>query len=438
MRACLGIFALIVTTTLPAGAQAATDSTRSDTLRLDALQHAAVARDARGRQIELLSAQSALRRRNFSAELRPTLSAEGQAQYQSDVASIPITLPGGQRLPSPAHDTYDARLSLNQRLYDPGLGARRAVETAQLNESQARVETSLFGLRQNVADAFFAALRVQEQIAELATAITDLDAQARVAAARVTAGAALPSEELVFRAEALRRRQILAEATAHRGASLAVLADLTGLALDSVVILGEPELASTVARTRGAIAESQGRPEYEQFARSRALLEQQKRARSAQEKPRVSAFGRIGYGRPGLNPLSDQFDSYWLGGVMLQWTPWSWGTTSRDRQLLEIQRQIVATEEAAFSDNLHRAAVQDLASIDRLAATLATDDDIIALRERIAAESRARFGEGVITAADYVDRQTDVLSARISRALHRVELAQARVHYLTLLGVEIR
>jgi hypothetical protein len=44
----------------------------------------------------------------------------------------------------------------------------------------------------------------------------------------------------------------------------------------------------------------------------------------------------------------------------------------------------------------------------------------------------------VITSAEYVDKETDVLSARTARALHRVELAQAHAHFLTMLGIEVR
>ncbi len=53
-------------------------------------------------------------------------------------------------------------------------------------------------------------------------------------------------------------------------------------------------------------------------------------------------------------------------------------------------------------------------------------------------ESAARFRESAITAAEYVDRQTDLLTARVTRGLHRVELAQARAAYLTTLGLEVR
>ena len=409
-----------------------------DTLRLGVMQASALRRDPRGRELELLSAQSRLRQKTLDAERRPSFSVESQAQYQSDVARIPIALPGGVTPPRPPHDTYDARLAANQRLYDPALASRRAVEDAQLVESQARLRVVLFGVRQSVNDLYFASLRAQSQIAELETTITDLDAQARVAATRVREGAALPSEELALRAELLRRRQVVAELAASRRASLDVLADLTGLALDSVSVLGTPDLAGEVAQARTGLANVRARAEYEQFARTRALLERQENARAAQDRPRVSAFGRVGYGRPGLNPLNDTFDAYWLAGVQLQWTPLNWGTTSRDREVLALQRQIVSAEEQQFTESLRRGVAQDVASIDRLAVTLAADDEIIALRERIAAETRVRFAEGVVTSAEYVDRETDVLSARISRATHRVELAQARARFLTTLGIEVR
>jgi len=420
----------------------AADSVRArpfgDSLRLGALQDSAVMRDPRGRELALLTEQSRLRQQNLSAERRPTLTVEGQAQYQSDVATIPITLPGGISPPTPPHDTYDAHLAAGQTLYDPAIGPRRSVEDAQLAESQARLRAALYPLRQNVADAFFAALQAQSQIAELQLAIMDLEAQHRVAAARVREGTALPSEEKALRAELLRRRQSLAETGGNRRAALAILADLTAKSYDSATILGSTDLAAQVSRTRDSLSVLRARPEYEQFARSRSLLEQQERARKAQDLPRLGAFGRAGYGRPGLNPLSTKFDSYWLAGVQLQWSPWTWGVGSRDRQILALQRQIITAEEQQFTDNLRRGTEQDIATIDRLATSVRDDDEIVALRESILTETRARFNEGVVTSADYVDRQTDVLSARTARALHRVELAQARARFLTTLGIEVR
>jgi outer membrane protein TolC len=409
----------------------------ADSLRLPAVRTAAVSTDPRAAQLELLASQSALRLRNIAADMKPAFSLDALAQHQSDVASLDVSLPG-IKLPTPSKDTYDARVGAQQRIYDPSISARQAVERAQLDESRARVRTAIYSLNESANSAFFIALRSQNQIAELETTVTDLEAQIEVADHRVKEGTALPGESNTLRAELLRRRQSVAEQRAARNAAIAVLSDLTGTRIDPETPIAAPDLAAEVIRARSALDSIRSRPEYEQFERTREVLSLSEKVRSAQEKPRVSAFGRAGYGRPGLNPLSDKFQSYWLGGIQFQWTPWTWGSSSRDRQIAELQRRMVTTEEQAFTAQLRRAIETDIASIDRLESSLAQDEEIIALRESILSEARARYRESVITSAEYVDRQTDVLSARLTRAIHRVELGQARAHLLTTLGMEVR
>ena len=410
---------------------------QTDSLRLPDVRAAAISADPRARQLDLLAAQSALRLRNIGADLKPSLSLDGLAQYQSDVVNLDVELPGIQ-LPTPSKDTYDARAGVQQRIYDPSVSARRSAERAQLEESQARVRTALYSINESANTAFFLALRSQIQIAELETAVTDLEAQIAVADSRVKHGTALPSESNTLRAELLRRRQAIAEQRAARTAALAVLSDLTGKAIDPATPIATPDLEARVTQARTSLTTVRARPEYEQFERTRKVLSASESVRAAQDKPRLSAFGRAGYGRPGLNPLNVKFESYWLSGIQFQWTPWTWGSSSRDRQVTELERQIVTTEELAFAAQVERSIEQDIAQIDRLQSSLADDDQIIALRENIFAETRSRYREAVITSAEYVDRQTDVLSARIARATHRVELAQARAHLLTTLGMEVR
>lgn len=421
---------------LEALAGAATQAQTVDSLRLPDLRATALSQDPRAAQLELLAAQSALRLSNINASLKPALSIAGQGQYQSDVTSIPITVPGFT-LPKPPHDTYDAHLEAVQPIIDPTLSARRGVERAQTAESQARVRTALYSITESVNTAFFTALRAQSQVAELETTLTDVEAQLRVAEDRVKAGTALPSEANLLGAELLKRRQAVEEQNSVRRAAIAVLSDLTGKRIDLAAPLSAPDLSGVVPVLEDSI-NVRNRPEYQQFQRSLDVLEQTEAADKAQERPRVSAFGQAGYGKPGLNALRNQFETYWLAGIRFQWNPFNWGSTSRDRQVTELQKSIVSTEEKAFTESLRRSIENDLASIARLNTALVEDDQIIALRENILAETRARYSEAVITSADYIDRQTDVLAARLSRASHRVELAQARAHVLTTLGIEVR
>jgi outer membrane protein TolC len=407
-----------------------------DTLRLGPLQQQAVAGDPRQREFDLLARQTSLRLRNLSAERLPSLAAEGQAQYQSDVFSPPGSLSG--TFPSPSKDTYDGHLSLEQSILDPSIARRHNVETAGLAESEAEVRTALYGLRAEVNQAFFDAALLAERRRIIAATIAELEAQLRDARARVGAGTALPSDTAAIQATLLERRQDQEEVDANRRAALVRLTELVKRPIAESDVFALPELAEQTAIARHGLDSLRSRPEYEQFARTRDRLVREQEAVSADQQPRLSAFGRAGYGRPGLNPVGSSWDTYFVVGLQVRWAPWNWGSSGRERQAIALQRQIVSSEEEAFISSLTRSMQGDLANMDRLDAALALDDQIVALRESVEDETRLRFREGVITASEYVDRSTDVLEARLARATHRVEQVQARARFLTTLGLEIR
>ncbi len=407
-----------------------------DTLRLRDATSAAINTDPRQRQIALQASATELRIRNVLATRLPQITGNGQAQYQSAVTRIAVPIPG-ITIPSPSRDTYDAHVNAQESIFDPTLSSRQSLERAQLAESQAGVRTTVFGRRQEVNDAFFAAATLEQRLGEIGLAITDLESRLKEAVTRFREGAALPSDTAVVAATLLQRRQDLYQTRADRSAALARLSDLTGRQVSPATTMVVPNLDAAVAQALANLGQLKGRPEYEQFSATRERLAKQEQLDAAQDKPRVSAFGRLGYGRPGLNVLSSSFDSYWLAGVQVQWSPWNWGTTDRDRQSLEIQREIVSTNEASFTESLHRGIRQAIATIAGLDSSLALDDQIVALRERIEAETRVKLNEGVVTTAEYADRSTDVLDARLARIRHRVQRAQAQANLLTTLGVEV-
>lgn len=422
---------LLAAAIAPAALHAQSDSVRLRSLYADALRL-----DPRQRQIDLQARATALRLANIDAERRPQLAVDGQAQYQSKVVKIPVSVPGVS-IPTPPYDTYDAHLGAQQSIFDPTVAPRRAVERAQLAESQAQTKATLFGLRQEINEAFFTAAVLQQRMAEIDGAITDLAARLRETAIKLREGTALPGDTAAIAAALLQREQDKLQLRGDRSAALARLSELVGRTVSERDALAVSNDSAAVARTIRGLDTVRARPEYEQFAASRDKLSKQIDIQAAQEKPRVSAFGRVGFGRPGLDVLSRDFQTYWLAGVQVHWAPWTWGTTNRDREIAELQRDIVTTNEAAFTRSLTRGVQQSLATLARLDSTLALDDRIVVLRERIDQETRAKLREGVVTAADYVDKSTDLLTARLVHVQHRVELAQARATFLTTLGVEV-
>jgi outer membrane protein TolC len=414
---------------------AASTSYAQDSLRLGTLQTEAITADPRTRQLQLQAAATDLRLRNVAVERLPSFTGSGQLQYQSAVTSIAIPIPGIQ-IPTPPHYTYDAHVEIRQSVLDLSRTPRSALERAQLVEAQSQIRVALFPLRQEVNDAFFSALLLQERQAQTDAAIADLSQRLDETRLRFRRGTALPSDTALIAVTILQRQQDAVQLRNDRAAAVARLSALTRRQIPDSTALSLPDLAPIVGSASRLLDEHR-RPEYAQFDATRARLSAQSAVDAAQERPRLSMYGRVGYSLPGLDVLNTSAQSYWIAGAQLQWAPFTWGSVTRERRALDLERDIAAASEAAFTNSLSRAGQPLIATMARLDTTIALDERIVGLREQIEREAAIRLREAAITAAEFVDRSSDLTAARLLRAQHRVELAQARANYLTLIGVDV-
>ncbi len=416
------------------------DLRAQDTLTLGALQAAAVRRDPRAIQHDLLRDASSQRLTTLDMERRPQLALNGSASHQSDVTQLGRALPNST-MPVLPKDRWQATLDLSQVIYDGGsVAARQSVERARLAESSAAVDATLYRLRGEVNAAYFAAYLLQERAREFDALLVDLEARLQLARARVVNGAALPRDSLAIVAEQLRAQLARDEALASRRASLAVLARLSGLGVSERSVLLLPPLDDEVSRTlaEGQVEALRARPEFAQFARTRDRLDREAALTHAENRPRVLAFGQAGIGRPGLNQFRTDPDEFWQAGLRVEWRPFTWRSADRASEALRLQQRIVTTEERALAEQLARAVESDLADMQRLREALASDERLVALRGSIEQQARAQFAEGAITGAEYVEARTDVVEASLTLQRHRAELAQAQARYLTTLGLAPR
>jgi len=379
----LVLAAALIVGTSPPGVGAQDARAAREPLQLAVLQREAHDADARARETALLARQSELRVRNIEVERLPSVGALGQTQYQSDVPTAPFSLPNGQPAFAPPKFTYDASLRVDQRIFDPSVTPRIELAQAELAESQVRVRTALFALRAEVNEAFFTAALMQEQIGALSSTIDSLEGRLSETNARVREGTAPAGEAAAIEATILQHRQRIDDLRTTRSTALARLGLLTGRAIDADATLALPELDAAASRARAALQNLRERPEYEQFDRTRDRIARQQQLAAGADRPQRSAFGRVGYGRPGLNFINDQPETYGLAGLQLQWKAWTWSTSDREREALAIQQSIVGAEEQAFTSGLRRSVEADLAAIDRLQRSLSADDRIVTLREEI-------------------------------------------------------
>ncbi len=418
-------------------ALAARAASAQDTLTVERLQDAALASDPRAGQRSLLRAATDLRLEVIASDRLPQLEINGQSTHQSDVTRPTFGIPG-VGIPDFPKERWQTTLDVEQRLYDGGdVARRRELEEARHAESEAELEVSLYELRSDVNSAFYSAFLFEKRAAEYDALVEDLDARLAAVRARVEAGTALSRDAAEIEAERVRAGLQGTEARASRRAALAILSDLADKPLDTTAVLvlptGEPE------RTHPAeVAELAGlrrRPEFDQLQRSRERLDREVAYTTAENRPKLFAFGQAGVGLPGLDQFRTSSDAFYQIGIKLKWRPWTWNSAGRKAAAFRVQQDILASEERALGRRLARAVVSDLEDIGRLKAALADDERIVGLRTEVERQARAQYDEGAVTTPEYVEARTDVLEARLTLERHRVELAQARSRYLTTLGI---
>jgi outer membrane protein TolC len=408
-----------------------------DTLRLSAMQEAAVQSDPRVRQRDLLRSATELRQAVIGSDRLPRISVNGWASHQSDVTQPELGVPG-VTFPEFPKDRWQSTLDVEQPLYDAGdVSRRRAIEQARHAESEAGVDVALYELRSEVNSAFYSAVLLDERAREFEALVEDLDARLAAVRARVDAGTALGRDAAEIEAELVRAQLRRDEARASRRAALAILSDLVGRPVDTAAVLTLPDEAPELAAPsdRSALAGLRQRPEFEQLRLSRVRLDREAEATSVENRPRIFAFGQAGLGLPGLDQFRRSTDAFWQAGIRLEWRPWTWRSAGRTAEALRLEQDVLATEEAALGRRLARAVAVDLEDISRLEAALTDDERVVALRTEVERQARAQYDEGAITTPEYVEARTDVLEARLELERHRVELAQARSRYLTTLGL---
>ena len=238
----------------------------------------------------------------------------------------------------------------------------------------------------------------------------------------------LASNLTVLKVEILKIDQALAELHFNLEAQIQSLVELTGINMtaSSVLQLPEPNIDSGLTDVK--------RPELKLFELQQDRLTGLDRLTETKTRPKLIGFGTLGYGRPGLNMLSNEFGGYAMVGAKLSWNVWNWNQTKTERQVFGVQRSIIETQKDSFNQNLRIALQNNRSELNKYQSLIETDNQIIQLRKEITLSSASQLDNGVITSSDYLTDVNAELQARLNLETHRVKLAQSKVNYLITLG----
>lgn len=368
-----------------------------------------------------------LRLKNINSMWLPQLNLNAQATYQSEGTKVDVPIPGFNISGSPL-DQYKVTMDVNQVLFDGGAtAAQKKLTEANINADLQQNETDLYKVNDQVTAIYFNTLLLQLSRDLYSNMLSDLSSKEQKISSGVKNGILIQSDLDNLKVEILKTRQMLQEIELAHANSLWVLSDLTG---DSALVnakLSIPELEIT--------KDSLNRPELKFFDIQKEMLNRSKSISSAQRIPKLYAFSQLGYGRPGLNMLKDDFSPYYIVGLKFQWNIWDWNKTSREKSIYSVQQEMIDSKKEFYVRNINISGNNELTRMKQLENALHTDEEILSLRKNITRQSEKRLEQGVLTMTDYLTDYNAEIKASLLLETHKIQFIQSKVNYLIIKGI---
>lgn len=375
----------------------------------------------------------------------PTFDFNTQITYQSDVVDIDLSsltnyvasinpnpptsaFVTSIDIPSPSKEQYKAYLEINQVLFDGGaIKKSNMLEDVNYKIDIQQLEVDLYNIKEQVNNLYFSLLLIQRNIDLLNIIHNELTAKQTVLESGVNNGIILEISLDALIAEILKLEQQQIDLELKKEVLIKNLNLLTGENYSNETIFNFPnfEIEDSLINIRH---------EVEMFSFQKQKIQATQNLLKSQRMPKAFAFSQAGYGKPGLNMLSDEVDSYYIIGLGIKWNIYDWNKNTRERQILEINKDIISTKQENYNTNVQMGIDNCKADISKYISLLQKDERIIELKERITKNYASQLENGVIKTTEYLTELNAEKQAKINYELHKIQLEQAKVKYLLLLG----
>lgn len=314
-----------------------------------------------------------------------------------------------------------AYVSVRQNIYDGGqVAAARQSAAAQADVQLHRTDISMHALRERIEEVYFGILTLDERLRQNTLLQEDLAVSRRTIESMMRSGTASQNDCDALQVEQLSATQQHDAIAAQRRAYLQMLALLTGSPLGENTTLQRP--SDITAAGHGGQPDAP-RAELRYYAAQGLALDAARRSLDTRLRPTLSF---IGTGTLHTSVTDLAHNAFLFGGLQLSWNIGALYTRRNDIRRIEVQRQSNDTERDVFLFDTRLQDRQTSGTIDALQRQIASDNEIVRLREGI----RARSDRKVTLGTESVDQLLrDILAvdmARTQKALHEIQLLRER------------
>ena len=369
------------------------------------------------------------------AARRPLVTAQAGAMRKNHIDPLSLTLPDNQTqvIYPDIPDTYRARIDVEWAIYTGGrlnaIERAASLEALATRDDRAAAESDL---RLEITRAYWNYVTAIESLHVVEQSEQRIHGHLEAVRARLDAGVVPRNDVLSVESQESRQRMLRIRAHASRRVAEVVLARLVGLPPGTSITPAstlDPPTISVGTREELLEQARRQRPDRAALVQRVNAAREQRRAAGALQKPTLSTFTGLEYGRPNpvFFPPSESWKWSLAAGINVSWLVFDGGRakgeTARAAGLTLAAEQRLAELDAALAVDVEQA----LSELESSRAAIEAGDDSV----RSAAEARRvvedRFRAGVASSTSVLDAHVALLQVELERtqAVAAARLAEA-------------
>ncbi|MBQ7279320.1 MAG: TolC family protein [Bacteroidales bacterium] len=374
---------------------------------------------------------------NAARGWQPRVVLSAQATWQTAVASFPEYLTQmlalqGIDMPGIAQDQYRLALDVSQMVWDGGVSrATQEVARRQTEVERGTTDVSLYAIEERVEELYFGLLMLDEQHEVLLSHHALVEEMLQRLRSRQQNGTVLQSDIDYMEVDRIAIEQQMEQNRALSVSYRSMLELFVGESLDGQTL--------TMPTAKLMLPGSE-RPEMRLFDMRLSAVDAQQMLIGRRTMPVVSAFAQGFYGNPGLDMFKSMTSRNWtwnaVVGIRMQWDISSLFNYRSDCRQLDLQRERIGLQRDVFLFNNSLLVQQRQGEVSRLQKTVAADERITVLRERIRRSAQSQHENGVIDTPTLMKSIADETDARRTYAMHAIELQKALFDLQRTIGVQ--
>jgi outer membrane protein TolC len=345
----------------------------------------------------------------------PQVSLNGQTTYQSDVTGLAIEIPNLHMTPI-NKDQYKTFVDVNQLIYDGGASKiKTMLQEISSKNTLTRIQLANRNLLQETQKIYFSALLAQENRLIWETAKEEILARKSVLEAGIRFGARTKNQLDILAVELLKIEQQITDIRAAKNIAVDMLNILTGLKLNSDDSFQIPVDIQKIAPL------SYETYEMKLLQNQQTLVATTEDLNQSKQRPKAFLFGQGGYGNPALNMLKNEFQSYYLMGLRLNWDLSSFYTKHLYQKNSQLQKELIHQNQSDLERQLTMQYTKISEEVKRYEKLIQQDESIISIRERISVSAASELDQGTITATQFITEKNAEKLAKQSYLLHKIQ-----------------